>query len=165
MDDECECTECKQHAKTLEALKKSPLRLIQCLSCKNHRDHPDCQCIFDLCKKPECGVTNINQLFEAQLINIRDTEKIGFKQTINLQAESKKGKKYNYHANIYEEYEWQHFKSIYIEQLREFMIHYNTWIPQHQTRRDFVNLDAGRIPNAAIYCHFDFIQSIHVSVH
>ena len=48
--------------------------------------------------------------------------------------------------------------------MREY-VNYNAWIHQHQTRRDFVDKRTGRIPPDSIYCHFDFIHNIDVSVH
>ena len=97
------------------------------------------------------------------MLCINSNAKISFKQMINLQGK-KDGKNYTYHAEVHEQCEWTDFKSIFVDELSEYRLHYNNWIHRHQTRRDFVDLQTGRIPTHTVVCHFDFIHNIDVSV-
>ena len=166
MDDDCECKECIACTDTLSAMKKSPLRLMKYLSCDNDRKCPNIRCVHrnngSGCNNIDCGVYKIQQLFTSNKITIDDYIEIGFKQMINVPVTTKKGKTRNCHATIYEHYKWSDLKQIYFDELEQFMIHYNCWIHQHQTRRDFIDKTTGRIPNDTLVCHFDFINAIPI---
>ena len=150
--DECSCDECWHCNETLEALSRSPLRLLQHLCCVNGSEHPDLQCINGYCSQSECGIFKVERLLRSQLIKIPDEDDIGFKQ-IRPMERMVKGKKQKCHANVYVTMAWSEFIVFYIDYLNKFMVHYNSWIFQHQTRRDFVDLKFGRIPIDSIYCH------------
>ena len=162
LDENCKCSECLRCSATIEAMKKSPLRLMQYLCCDNDDKYPDLKCIEGRCENPSCGVTKIQHLFDSKLININPNCTIGFKQIVIVPKALTNGKSRNCHATIHDEYTWRDLKKIYVNQLRDFMVHHNCWLHQHQTRRDFVDKTTGKIPSDSVYCHFDFINNIPV---
>ena len=81
---------------------------------------------------------------------------------ISVSVSTKNNKTRNCTATVHEQYKWIDLKQIYIDELKEYMIHYNTWIHQHQTRRDFIDKITGRIPTDTLVCHYDFINAIPV---
>ena len=157
------CSEFLEFAETISAMSKSTLRFLKYLCCDNDQKYPNLKCVQSNCSNSSCGATKIQRLFDSKLININPNCIIGFKQIVMVPKTLTNGKNRNCHATINCDYAWQDLKQIYIKQLTDFMIHHNCWLHQHQTRRDFVDKDTGKIPRDSVYAT-DFINNIPCNI-
>ena len=110
--------------------------------------------------------SKITTLLNSPLIKIKGTDLISFRQIVKVIVPlpvPKNGKtEKKALANLRTEYSWTEFKQFYIDYLTTFVVHYNRWIHQHQTRRNFIDPKIGRIPSNVCVSHIDFIHKIPV---
>ena len=86
--------------KTIEAMKKSPLRLIKHLCCNNDHDIGNSVC----CSNPDCEVAKVERSLNTNLMKMHPDCTIGFKQIVIVPKAVTNGKTRNCHATMYEEY-------------------------------------------------------------